>query len=114
MSGHFTVVENHGNEHVWNYAPAYAQSVMAVQAEFIWKASQVLTEFHRAWTAEHKDDPWAQGLEIDLALVTSDGMLMGFMHLSEHDEHTYDYSPTEQVEPEKVRLVGTKQQEEKK
>lgn len=81
--------------------PDFHQPIYPTVAEFIYKASKVLSEFRDEWILEHANDGFAKGLEIDVAPVMTDGMIMGFMTLSEVDGVTYDYVPTQTVEEDK-------------
>lgn len=83
-----------GKKYVGEVQPDFNASVNPTLAEFIFRASKVLTQFREEWLEEHQGDDWATGLEIDLAPVHTDGFVMGFMALSEVDGKTYDYVPT--------------------
>lgn len=102
MSSRFTVVEDFqksdksGTNRFVSH-PNYNQSVAPQMAEFIFRASQVLTEFKKKWQEEHTDD-WTSDLEMDNIPVLTQGMITGFMVISEVDGVSYDYAPQEMVD----------------
>jgi hypothetical protein len=91
--------DKNGEGPVWTYKPDFLHTVSQAQAEFTYKASLALSEFRKQWIADHEDDAFAKGLEMDYIPVLTDGMMMGFMVISEIDGATYEFAPTETVEP---------------
>lgn len=73
--------------------PEVHQSVNPTVAEFVFKAHAALSKFRSEWMASHEGDTFALGLELDMAAVLTDGMVMGFMGLSEVVPDGYDYFP---------------------
>jgi hypothetical protein len=86
--------------HEFRNTPDFYNPLYPSVAEFVYKASQVLTEFRKQWKADHPEDSFAGGLELDVTPVMTDGMVMGYMFLSEIDGETYDYAPTKSVQEE--------------
>lgn len=98
----FETIERHekgdkSGYHVFTNTPDFHSPLNAEMAEFIFKANGVLTEFRDNWRAEHKGS-WAEGLEMDIIPLMSDGMVAGYLGLSEITGDTYDYFPAKQVE----------------
>lgn len=94
----FETIERHQKSdksgyHVFRNAPNHQYPVYPAQAEFIFKASEVLTQFRKDWIASHPDG-WANGLEMDLIPVLTNNMVMGYMVISEIDGESYDYVPS--------------------
>ena len=102
MTDTFVTIEKHqkgdkSGYHTFTNAPDHHNVVSPVQAEFIFRASQALTDFRKEWMATHKDT-WAAGLEMDLVPILTEGMVMGYMVISEIDGESYDYAPAKTVE----------------
>lgn len=83
--------------------PDFYHPIYPGQAEFAFKAGQVLTAFRKQWMAEHVDDTWAKGVEMDFVPVLSDGMIMGYLGISEIDGESYDYLPAKQIREEESK-----------
>lgn len=83
-----------GRKLVGTSEPDFNQAISPVVAEFIFQASKVLTKFREEWMADHQDDNFATGLEIDIVPILTDGFVMGFLGISEIDGKSYDYAPT--------------------
>lgn len=98
-----TVIEDFGKNSkdepvVFRSQPDFHNPVMPEVAEFISKANKALRDFREAWAKEH-EDTWAASLEMDVVPVLSDGMIMGYMVVSESgDGFAYDYVPTKRVD----------------
>jgi hypothetical protein len=86
----YTLVEE---SYGWKSEPDFHAVVYPAQAEFIYRAGKALTEFRSQWMKDHQDDGFAKGLEMDLIPVMTDGMVMGFMVVSEINGESYDYAP---------------------
>lgn len=97
--GHKVVFANQGD---------FLHPVFPGMAEFIFKASKALTAFRKEWLEEHAEG-WEQGVELDVIPVLSEGMIMGYMAVSEIDGVSYDYIPTKRVPAEEIPLPEERQ-----
>jgi hypothetical protein len=101
----FEVTERHqkgdkSGYHVFTNTPDFWNAVNADVAEFIYKANLVLRDFRDQWRADHEGE-WSQSLEMDIIPVMSEGMVTGFLGISEISGDTYDWLPAKNVEVDK-------------
>lgn len=99
-----TVIEDFrdkdGHGGVWTTTPDFAQPMYPGMAEFIFKASQALRTFRDEWIESHSEDNWARDLELDTVPILTQGMIAGYMVISEIDGKSYDYVPAKPVREE--------------
>lgn len=98
----FEVTERHkrgdgSGYHVFRSAPDLFSTVSAGLAQFIHESSAELTEFRKRWMTEHPDG-WLHGLEMDYIPVLSEGMVIGYMVISEIDGESYEFAPAKVLE----------------
>lgn len=84
--------------------PDFPHTMMPTVAEFIFKANEVLAAFRKKWIEEHTDS-WSKGVEMDVIPVMSDGMIFGYMVVSELTGDEYDFAPAKTVETEEKQTV---------
>lgn len=91
-----------GKDIVFVNEPEYNQTLATEILELAAGASKVLTDFRKKWEADHKGHSWALGLEIDNVPLYTEGMIFGYLVLSEADGKSYDYAPAKQIREEEV------------
>ena len=82
--------------HEFVNTPDFRNALNPDIAEFIFKANSVLKEFRDNWIAEHKGQ-WSKSLEFDVLPVMSDGMIIGYMGISEITGDSYDFFPAKML-----------------
>lgn len=104
-SPRFETVERHAKtdgtgDHVFRNQPDFQRPMYPAMSEFAFKAHQVLSAFLKEWRETHADDNFAKGIELDVIPVMSEGMVMGFLGISEIDNASYDYLPAQGIPEE--------------
>lgn len=89
-----------GQGPVFTSEPDFYHPMHREMAEFVFKAAEALEAFRDEWIASRGENSWARDLELDTVPILTQGMIAGYMAISEIDGKSYDYVPAKQIREE--------------